>query len=83
MKKSNIYDRKGDDIYVTVPLPLETAILGGTMKVPTIHGDVDLIVNPGTEPQKLKKLKRMGVRNGDQYVKFNLQIPKYRNLILD
>ena len=32
------YERKGDNLLLTVPVPLYTALLGGEVRVPTLRG---------------------------------------------
>lgn len=57
------------------------AILGGTIKVPTLTGDVLLKVSPATQPGQKVVLKKKGIKTrnsysfGDQYVHFNVSIP--------
>ncbi|OIW15446.1 hypothetical protein TanjilG_28645 [Lupinus angustifolius] len=57
------------------------AILGGTIQVPTLTGDVVLKVRPGTQPGQKVVLKKKGIKTkksytfGDQYVHFNVSIP--------
>lgn len=57
------------------------AILGGTVQVPTLSGDVVLKVKPGTQPGQKVVLRGKGIKTrnssyyGDQYVHFNVNIP--------
>ncbi|KVH97070.1 Chaperone DnaJ, C-terminal [Cynara cardunculus var. scolymus] len=57
------------------------AILGGTIQVPTLTGDVVLKVRAGTQPGQKVVLKGKGIKTrssysyGDQYVHFNVSIP--------
>uniref|UniRef100_A0A7N2N7C4 Chaperone DnaJ C-terminal domain-containing protein n=1 Tax=Quercus lobata TaxID=97700 RepID=A0A7N2N7C4_QUELO len=57
------------------------AILGGTIQVPTLTGDVVLKVRFGTQPGQKVVLKKKGIKTrnsysfGDQYVHFNVSIP--------
>ncbi|KAG4950588.1 hypothetical protein JHK82_043942 [Glycine max] len=57
------------------------AILGGTIQVPTLTGDVVLKIRPGTQPGQKVVLKKKGIKTknsytfGDQYVHFNVSIP--------
>ncbi|KAH0981506.1 hypothetical protein GBA52_008683 [Prunus armeniaca] len=57
------------------------AILGGTIQVPTLTGDVVLKVRAGTQPGQKVVLKKKGIKTrnsysfGDQYVHFNVSIP--------
>ncbi|PKA64129.1 Chaperone protein dnaJ 1, mitochondrial [Apostasia shenzhenica] len=58
------------------------AVLGGSIQVPTLSGDVILKVKPGTQPGLKVVLRGKGVRTrqsslpGDQYVHFNVHIPQ-------
>lgn len=77
-----LFKRDGNTVYVDVHVPLLTALLGGTVRVPTIDGDVDLKVNPGTQPGDEKLLRKRGVKSvksssrGDQIVKIVVPLPK-------
>ncbi|KAJ3113905.1 hypothetical protein HDU96_002782 [Phlyctochytrium bullatum] len=79
-----VFKRDGPNVLVTAELPLQTAILGGTIRIPTIDGDVDLKITPGTQPDERKRLPRRGIRlvnrpsndRGDQFVTFHVTIPK-------
>lgn len=79
------FKREGQDIYVEVPISLTTAILGGTVEMPTIDDKVKLKVRPGTQPNSMLRLRDRGVvypnsnRRGDQYVIFKVQIPEKLN----
>ncbi|KAI9093832.1 DnaJ protein [Phlyctochytrium arcticum] len=71
------FHREGADVLVDAEVPLSTAILGGTIRVPTIDGDVELSVPAGTQPNDRKRLRQRGVRKidragderGDEWVK--------------
>jgi molecular chaperone DnaJ len=64
-----------------VDVPLQKAILGGTLRIPTLDGDVDLKVSMGTQPDEVRILRQRGIKKlnskdrGDQYVKMKVQIP--------
>ena len=57
------------------------AILGGTIKVPTIDGEVKLKVRKGTQPGTMVRLRNRGIKRlrgfgrGDQYVRLQVKIP--------
>ncbi|KAL9275940.1 Chaperone protein dnaJ GFA2, mitochondrial-like protein, partial [Drosera capensis] len=87
-----VFRREGPDIHVDAILSIAQAILGGTIQVPTLTGDVVLKVRPGTQPGQKVMLKKKGIKTresysyGDQYVHFNVIIPanltpKQRELI--
>ncbi len=82
MGKSNQFERKGRDIYSTITVDLYTALAGGEVQVPTIHGDVMMKISPGAQPGELKKLSHKGIHDssrgtGNHYVKINIEIPRY------
>jgi len=75
--------RNGNDIHVEVGVPLATAILGGTIQVPTISGkEHDLELQPGIQHGNALIIRGVGVRDfnsrihGHQYVHINVEIPK-------
>ncbi|KAL9321875.1 hypothetical protein ACSQ67_009928 [Phaseolus vulgaris] len=76
-----VFRREGSDIHVDAVLSITQAILGGTIQVPTLTGDVVLKVRPGTQPGQKVVLKKKGIKTknsytlGDQYVHFNVSIP--------
>lgn len=80
--RSDSFLRKKNDIYVNVTVPLHLALLGGIVIVPTIDGNVELKVAPGTQPDDVKRMTGRGIYNastreqGNQYVKFKVEIPK-------
>ncbi|SBS80212.1 heat shock protein 40, putative [Plasmodium ovale] len=71
-----------DNIYVDVPLTIKQCLLGGIVNVPTLNGDIDLLIKPKTYPNSEKVLKGKGPckvdshTNGDLVIKFSLKIPE-------
>src|SRR5258705_1848846 len=61
VEPSKIYERRGDDLVVTVPVPFSTASLGGKVEVPTPDGPVQLTIPQGTEDGELLRIKGRGV----------------------
>ncbi|KAJ4969399.1 hypothetical protein NE237_016100 [Protea cynaroides] len=82
VQKDPVFRREGSDIHVDAELSVTQAILGGTIQVPTLTGDVVLKVRAGTQPGQAVVLKKKGIKTknsasfGDQYVHFNVTIPK-------
>jgi len=74
-------ERKGNDIYLDQEIDVITAVLGGEVQIPTVHGDVLMKVPEGTQSGKVLRLKEKGGPkfqsngNGDQYVKLIVNIP--------
>ncbi|KAM7472476.1 hypothetical protein LguiA_010659 [Lonicera macranthoides] len=92
VREDPIFRREGPDIHVDAILSINQAILGGTIKVPSLTGDVVLKVRAGTQPGQKVVLKKKGIKTrnsfsfGDQYVHFNVSVPtnltqKQRELI--
>jgi DnaJ-class molecular chaperone len=75
------YKRKGDDLYVDLPVSIYDLVLGGEVKVPTMGGQVTMTVPAGTQNNRLLRLSGKGmpkVRNsgiGDLYVRLIGQLP--------
>lgn len=77
------FERKGDDVYTNVALPLYTAVLGGEVEVPTLKGTkLALKVPPGTQNGRSFRLGGQGMphlkqpdRRGDLYARMEVQLP--------
>jgi len=76
------FERDGSDIHVTVPVSLAQAVLGATITVPTVRGEVELKVPPGTQPGDKVVMRGRGVQRlsggaaGSQYVHFKVVVPR-------
>lgn len=69
VRKHDIFQRDGADLYCEVPIDFVDAALGGELEVPTLDGRVKLKVPPETQTGKLFKLRGKGVtpvRGGTQ-----------------
>ncbi|KAG5000288.1 hypothetical protein JHK87_021360 [Glycine soja] len=81
VREDPVFRREGSNIHVDAVLSITQAILGGTIQVPTLTGDVVLKIRPGTQPGQKVVLKKKGIKTknsytfGDQYVHFNVSIP--------
>nr|CAD1830954.1 unnamed protein product [Ananas comosus var. bracteatus] len=81
VREDPVFRRDKADIHVDAVLSITQAILGGTVQVPTLSGDVVLKVKPGTQPGQKVVLRGKGIKTrnssvyGDQYVHFNVHIP--------
>ena len=77
-----VFKRLGNDLYVTAPLNLYSAILGGEQVVDTMNGKVKLKVKPGTQNGVKVRLKGKGFpvykeegKFGDLIVTYSVEIP--------
>jgi DnaJ-class molecular chaperone len=79
----SVFERKGRDLYVKVPLPVTTAVLGGEADVPTLAGrPARLRIPPLTQNGQVFRLKGFGMptvgtahEKGDLYGRVDVQLP--------
>lgn len=75
------FERKGDDLYVDLPVKLTDAVLGAEVKVPTLRGEVLLKVPPETQNGRVIRLASQGMTKlgsagrGDLYARVNVLLP--------
>ncbi|MGH9961675.1 MAG: molecular chaperone DnaJ, partial [Pyrinomonadaceae bacterium] len=77
------FTRKGDNIYVTVPITVPEAALGAKIEVPTVEGKAQLRIPPGTQSGQKFRLRQRGApslrkpgAHGDQFVEVQVTLPK-------
>ncbi|MCW2247148.1 DnaJ-class molecular chaperone [Azospirillum fermentarium] len=76
-----LFTRQGADIHLEVPITLYEAVLGASIRVPTVNGAVSVKVPPGSNTGSVLRLRGKGVMNqttkspGDQYVKLRVVLP--------
>ena len=77
------FERRGMDIYTTVEIPFETAVLGGETIVPTLNGRVSCKIKEGTQCGTKIRLKGKGIvsmknpsQKGDEYAVIQIRVPK-------
>ncbi|RME60400.1 MAG: J domain-containing protein [Caldilineae bacterium] len=82
VKPHSRFRREGDDLYVTVPVDLYTAVLGGEVQVPTLERPVMLTIPAGTQNGKRFRLRGLGMpklktpdQRGDLYAEVEVQVP--------
>lgn len=77
-----ILRREGDNLHMGVPVTVREAMAGGTITIPTVDGEVNLKVPPGSQGGQMLKLKGKGAVNlktkerGDLMVKLSVKVPK-------
>lgn len=75
--------RKGDNVYITVPITVAEAALGTKIEVPTVEGKAQLKIPAGTESGQKFRLRERGfpsLRNpslrGDQFIEVKVTLPR-------
>lgn len=74
-----LFERRGDDIYIDLPITVPEAIRGAEVEAPTIHGPVRMRIPPGTQTGRTMRLSGKGVKTksgaGDQYCRIQIVVP--------
>ena len=75
------FERRGDNLYVEVPVPLTVAVLGGEVQVPTLKGKLALKIPPETQNGRSFRLAGQGMphlgnsSHGDIFARVNVVLP--------
>ncbi len=86
--------REGNDIFSTVDVTMTEAALGTRATIPTLDGEVELELEPGTQPGEIRVLRGRGMPvlqgfgRGDHRVLVNVRVPhrltdEQRRLLLE
>jgi DnaJ-class molecular chaperone len=76
-----LFERKGDDIHLELPITAPEAALGATVEVPTLKGKVSMKIPPATSSARTFRLRNYGMPKpkggsaGDQLVKVKTVMP--------
>jgi len=77
------FTRKGDNIYVTVPITVPEAAAGAKIEVPTVDGKAQLRIPPSTQSGQKFRLRQRGApslrkpgAHGDQFVEVQVTLPR-------
>jgi len=74
--------REGDDLHMEVPVTVREAMAGATVTIPTVDGEVNVKIPPGSQSGRILKLRGKGAANpktkqkGDLLVKLVVKVPK-------
>ena len=85
VSESPVYERRGDNLVVEVPVSYAQARLGDKVEVPTPDGPVSLKIPAGSEDGKLLRIKGRGAPKlngsgkGDVLARVRIQVPKRVN----
>lgn len=81
VQQHKLFKRRDDDIYIELPVSFAQAALGDTVTVPTIHGEEEITIKPGTQPDEEIILRHKGIqsghssRKGDQIITVKVETP--------
>lgn len=82
VRPHEIFERDGSDIFVKTTIPFSLAVLGGTIEVPTINGEIKVRIRPGTQSGTMIRLRGKGAPHlrgrgkGDEYVRVLIAVPE-------
>lgn len=82
VKSHPIYERNENDIYLDLPLNIVEATLGCKKEVPTLYGNINLVIPAGSQSGDKHRLRGKGVegvntkRKGDMYIILDVNIPE-------
>jgi molecular chaperone DnaJ len=82
VEPSPLYERRGSDLVLEVPVTFAEAALGASVEIPTPDGPVSLKIPSGTESGKLLRVKGRGAPHlrgkgrGDLLARVKVSVPK-------
>lgn len=78
------YERKQNDLYTEIKVPLYTAILGGQVEIDSLKGNYSITIPRETQNGKVLRMKGLGMpvyeqknKYGDLYLKIMIEIPQH------
>lgn len=83
VEKHPLFDRRGDNIYVKLPVTVTEAALGAKVEVPTIDGPSTIRIPPGTQSGQTLRLRGKGTPSlrdaglrGDEFAEVQVVVPR-------
>lgn len=61
VKQDDRFERHGDDLVFDLPVSFSQAALGAQVTIPTVYGEEEIRVPPGTQPETVLRLKGRGL----------------------
>jgi molecular chaperone DnaJ len=76
-----LFERRGDDVHIDLPVTVGEALRGGEIEVPTIRGNVRARIPAGTQGGQTFRLTGKGVKKkggtfGDHYYRVQIVVPR-------
>jgi len=85
IKKDNIFERDGNDVYTDLHISYPQAVLGDKVEIETLDGPKKLVIPEGTQSHQQIRLKGLGSPDlhgsgrGSHYVRVIVDVPKRIN----
>lgn len=83
LKPHAVFERRGDDLFMKLPITFSQAVLGDDITVPTVEGTrIDFEIPAGSESGKVLKVAEKGIPRfsrlgrGNMYVELSIKTPK-------
>jgi len=81
MRPHPLFERKGEDLYVDLPVTFAEAALGAEVAVPTLTGKVTMKIPPGVQSGQQLRLTGQGMPvrsggHGNLYARVKVTVPK-------
>ena len=82
VKNHPYFERRENDLHITIPLSFTQAALGDEIEIPTIDGKAKLKIPAGTNSETTLRMAGKGIPDvhgdgqGDQMVKVRIEVPK-------
>ncbi len=79
--KHDVFERRGDDVIMVLPISFPKAALGTSVEIPTLTGKAKLTIPPGTQSGKILRMRGKGIPHlrgagiGDQLVQVQVYVP--------
>jgi DnaJ-class molecular chaperone len=82
-----VFERQGSDLRMELPISLHEAVLGAKVRVPTLSGEVELAIPPGTSSGRTFRLRGKGFPGkqgkGDLLVRTCIVLPEHGDVELE
>ncbi|MGH9406402.1 MAG: molecular chaperone DnaJ [Terriglobia bacterium] len=83
VERDPLFERRGDNIYVKVPVTVTEAALGTKVEVPTLDGPSTIRIPPGTQSGQTLRLRGKGTPSlreaglrGDEFIEVQVVVPR-------
>lgn len=82
IKPHQVFERRGDNVYIRQSIPFSQAVLGGTIDIPTLEGKkISMKIPNGTDSGSILKVSGKGIPHfkgfgkGDMFVQLDIEVP--------